>query len=158
MSPWGWKSVPSQGIWRQGPLWLRPFAVTAPWLTLGLLMAMLWALSGTLTVSEGVLFDLPEAEVSDAEPTKLVALVMPMPHDTLVFFDDARYSAGDEVSMAAFGDHLADRLAHSDPKTLLLMADRRVPGGEIMEIAARVRQSGAKRVLVATRRPTPTGE
>ena len=151
MSPWGWQPVRSEGIWRHGPLWFKPFSAAIPWLTVLLLLAMLWLVGGTLTRQEGILFDLPAANASDGEPTSLVALVMPMPHDTLVFFDDARYSMSDGVSSSSFAKHLAERLQKVTPKTLLVLADRRVSSGEIARIAATARSSGAERLLLATR-------
>ena len=72
---------------------------------------------------------------------------MPMPHETLVFFDDGRYTMGDETSAAAFCSHLEDRLSRLDRKTLLVLADRRVATGEIMKIAALARRSGVESVL-----------
>ena len=79
----------------------------------------------------------------------VVALVMSKQRETLVFFDDGRYTLGDEVSAAAFGEHLGDRASKVERKTLLVLADRRVASGELMKLSGIVRRSGINRVLFA---------
>ena len=153
MTPWNWKPERAQGLWRTGPVWLRPFLAAVPWITMLLLVLMFHVVGGTLTSSEGVLFDLPDSSgLEEGEPASLVALVMPMPHETLVFFDDARYTMGDDASAGAFGDHLSDRAAKTDRKSLLILADRRVAMGEIMKISGIAKRSGVSRILFAEKR------
>lgn len=152
MSPWGWTPERSLGIWRHGAVWLRPFAAAVPYLTVGLLVVLLRLVSGTLAASEGVLFDLPDAAPTDAVGESPVALVMPTPRETLVFFDDARYLTGEEASMRALGEQLAERFARREEKTLLVLADRRVAGGELMRLAALAKANGVGRVLFAEKR------
>lgn len=123
-----------------------------PWITVMLLTLMLYMLSGTLTRSEGVLFDLPEAGLGEGETTELVALVMMHGHETLVFFDDARYSTDDGAQLSRLGEQLAERAGKSSRKTLLVMADKRVPIGEAMKLAAIARTSGVEKILFAQRR------
>lgn len=158
MSPWKWTPERTQGIWKYGPAWIKPALVAVPWITVGLLLLMLHMIGGSLTSAEGVLFDLPESGATDLANTSLVALVMPMPRETLVFFDDARYSVGDDLSFSAFGDHLADRADKSERKTLLVLADRRVAGGDLMKIASIARRSGVERVLFAEKKSGGGGE
>jgi biopolymer transport protein ExbD len=153
MTGWGWKPERAQGIWRHGPLWLRPFSVAAPWIALGLLLAMFHFLGGTLTAAEGVLFDLPEGAGAEGAPTPLVALVLPMPHETYLFFDDSRYTLNDPASEEALREHLSRRAARTVGKTLLVMADRRVVCGELTKVAALARQAGVARILFANKRP-----
>ena len=140
------------GIWRHGAGWLRPFVAAAPYVTVGLLLLMLYMVGGTLTAEKGLLFDLPEGEAGEGAQTDLVALVMPLRRETVVFFDDSRYVLGDATSLRSFGEQLADRIAGRESMALLVLADRRVSGGEIMELAAVARQSGAARVLLAVKR------
>lgn len=152
MSPWGWSPERSLGIWRHGAAWLRPVAAAVPYLTVGLLLLLLRLVSGTLAASEGALFDLPDAPPTDAVGEAPVALMMPMPRETIVFFDDTRYLTGDEASMRALGEQLADRFARSRRKELLVLADRRVAGGELMRLAALAKANGVARVLFAEKR------
>lgn len=152
MRPWKWKPERTEGIWHHGAPWLRPFAAAVPWLTVLLLLMMFVIVGGTFTSAKGVLFDLPEGELAEGETTGLVALVMPMPHETLVFFDDARYMLGDSSSVSALTEHLSSQVRRSTRKTLLVLADRRVAGGELMRFAAIARKGGIEKVLFAERK------
>lgn len=149
MIAWGWKSERSEGIWRYGLPAIKPFAVAAPWLSLIILILMFHIISGTLTTAKGVLFDLPDAGISDGETTELVALVMPVRDETFVFFDDSRYVLSEPASYATLASRLSERVSRTDRKTLLVLCDRRVDGGELMKITALAKTSGAERVLFA---------
>lgn len=152
MNAWGWSRGRTQGIWRYGPVWMRPFLAAVPWITVGFCFLLLFLLGGTFTVAKGVLFDLPDsAALAEGEATRMVALVLPQPHETLVFFDDARYRLGDVDSMRRLAEHFQERSAKLDRKTLLVLADRRVAGGELMKLASIARLNGISRILFAER-------
>lgn len=152
MSPWGWSPERTQGIWRYGSLSIRPLVASAPWLTLGLLLLEFYFIGGSLVTAKGVVFDLPDTELGEGEVTGAVALIVPTARERLVFFDDARYVLGDPNSMSAFCEHLSDVIAKADNKHLLVLADRRTPGGELMTFAAVARKSGVEKVLFAEKR------
>ena len=152
MISWGWNPRRTEGIWRHGLPAIRPFVAAAPWLAVMLLLVMFHLLDGELVAAKGVLFDLPDPGVTEGEASGLVALVLPMHHETLVFFDDARYMLSDGASAAAFSRHLAERAARTDRKTMLVLADRRVAGGELMKMVSIARRSGVGRVLFAEKR------
>ena len=159
MSPWGWSPERSLGIWRHGSAWLRPIAAALPYLTVGLLLLHFRFVSGALTTVEGTLFDLPDAAPTDAAPSESpVALMMPMPRETLVFFDDTRYLMGDEASLRALGEQLSERFSRLGKKTLLVLADRRVPCGEMMRLAALAKANGVARILFADKRTGAGGD
>lgn len=149
MISWGWKPERSEGIWRYGLPAVKPFAAAAPWISVLMLLLLFHLIGGTFTTAKGVLFDLPDQGVSDGEPTDLVALVMPLRHETLVFFDDSRYMLSDASSLRTLSERLSERVSRTERKTLLVLADRRVDGGELMEIASLARRSGAEKVLFA---------
>ena len=150
MSAWGWRPERTKGIWRHGAGWLRPIVAAAPYLTVGLLVLMFHMIGGKLTFAKGVLFDLPEdSRQTDGELTDLVALVMPMRHDVVVFFDDARYLLDEATSVKALGDHLSERVRRSEKKSLLVLADRRIAGGDLLKLASLARQNGVERILFA---------
>lgn len=137
--------------------WMRPFSVAVPWITVGVLLLMFQLIGNTLTSAEGVLFDLPDAGLSEGAETKLVALVMPMMsegvrRETLVFFNDARFLLGDESSEQVLAAELAARHAKTGDDVLLVLADRRIPGGELMRLATLAKQSGIARILFAERK------
>lgn len=149
MSPWGWSPERTVDIWRYGPTWLRPFAVAVPYLTVVVLLLQLHFVSGTFMTAKGLLFDLPASDLRDGEVTGLVTLVVPMAHETMLFFDDSRYSLDDPSSVRAFGEHLSVCVARSEEKTLLVLADRRVAGGDLMKLASVARANGVAKILFA---------
>ena len=151
-SAWKWRPASSEGIWHYGPKWLRPFCAAIPFLTVLLSLALVYMIGTSMTLAEGVAFSLPErTEILDAEATPLLALVMPGGRDTLVFFDDARYTLSDETSRELFAERLAERVAKAQQRTLLLLCDRRLAAGELMRLAGHARASGVERILFATK-------
>lgn len=155
MNSWGWRPERTKGIWRHGAGWLRPIVAAAPYLTVGLLLLLFHFVGGTLTASRGLLFDLPaDGAAADGVQTDLVAMVMPMRHDTIVFFDDSRYLLSEASSLTSLGDHLSERTRRDKSTTLLVLADRRVSGGELMSLASLARRSGVRQVLFAERGAT----
>lgn len=148
-SSWNWITPRPAGLSKYGPRWLKPMAFAVPWITVMLLFLMLYIISGTLTTARGVIFELPEGDVLEGSASPLVALVVPSSRDTLVFFDDARYSLRDRESVAALGEHFANRVMKVEDRTLVVMADSRVNGGEMARIATVARASGVRRLLFA---------
>ena len=148
-SKWGWTPAQTQGVWGHGATWLRPVSAAAPYLTVLLLLLMLYVVSGTLASATGLLFDLPGTTSRDGAATELVALILPREHETLAFFDDSRYILGDESSFKAFGESITARAEKSPSKTLLVLADRRVPVEDLMKIADVARRGGVSKVLFA---------
>ena len=49
----------------------------------------------------------------------------------------------------SLGENIAARAEKSPSKTLLVLADRRVPGGDLMKLADVARRSGITRILFA---------
>lgn len=129
-----------------------------PYLTILLLLVLFLFLSDRLATRGGLLFTLPEGLPQDGANTDLVVLIVPMPHETMAFFDDARYLLADESSMRSFSEALAARVGASASKTLLVLADRRVKSGELMAFAEMARQSGVQKLLVSERHAGGTSE
>ena len=152
MSQWGWTPARNLGIWRYGAGWSRPIAAAIPYLTICLLLLMMHMIGGTMTSCRGVLFDLPDGALSDGEASELVALVMPVQHETMIVFDDARYLLGDAASMRSFGEDLSGSVERRTGKSLLILADRRVSTGHLMEIVSAAKRSGVGKVLLAGKR------
>lgn len=149
MSPWGWSPERTQGIWRYGAAWMRPMVAVAPWVTLALIILMFHLIGGTFTLAKGVLFELQPTEYKDGEISKLTAMVIPVSGETLIFFDDARFMLGDPSSVSSLSEHISEQVARTGAKSLLVLADRRVSGGEIMKFSDILRQSGVEKVLFA---------
>ena len=149
MSQWGWTPARNLGVWRYGAGWIRPIAAAIPYLTVGLLLLMMQMIGGTLTAYRGVLFDLPDGEFADGDSQGMVALVMPVQRETMVVFDDVRYLLGDAASMRSFAESLADSTERREGKSLLILADRRVSTGHLMEVVSAAKRSGVSKVLLA---------
>lgn len=152
MSQWGWAPAHKFGIWRYGAGWFRPFAAAVPYLTVALLLLMMYMVGGTLTSYKGVLFDLPDGNFTEGDTSGLVALVMPVQRETMVIFDDVRYLLGDAVSMRSFSENLADDAGRFKGKSLLILADRRVSTGHLMEVVSAAKRGGVHRILLAGKR------
>lgn len=157
-SSWNWITPRPAGLSKYGPRWLKPFAYAVPWITVLLLLQMLYMISGTLTSAKGVFVDLPEGDELDGSASPLVALVFPSSRDTLVFFDDARYTLDDPESVAALGEHFSSRTAKLEDRTLVVMVDRRVTGGELARFASVARAGGIRRLLLANKKKEAADE
>lgn len=162
---WGWRPERPEGIWKHGCLWAKPLTAAAPWISLALLFVVFTLVQGRLAAAPGVVFDLPAPSGGVVATPDLAAIVVPVAHEggaareTLVFFDDARYSLADAASLEAFRDHLAERTvrpADVPPeeavRTLLLLADRRVPSGDLLRLAGLAREAGVDRIQIGERR------
>ena len=152
MSQWGWTPARNLGIWRYGAGWSRPIAAAIPYLTVCLLLIMMHMVGGTMTSCRGVLFDLPDGAQSDGEASELVALVMPVQHETMIVFDDARYLLGDAASLRSFVEDLSGSAERRAGKSLLILADRRVSTGHLMEVVSAAKRSGVGKILLAGKR------
>ena len=101
---WKWRPERTEGIWRHGCAWAKPFTAAAPWISLALLMATFALADGRLTSSPGTVFDLPAPAAREGTEPGLAAIMMPVAREgaagreTIVFFDDARYSLDDDAS------------------------------------------------------------
>lgn len=148
-SSWGWSTGRTSWAAGCGEHWFRPFVASAPWITLGVLILMLFIGGNALTAANGVLFELPEGDADQGARTSLVALVMPTKRETLVFFDDARFVFGDSLSRSTLVSQLTERAAKLGETTLLVLADRRTDAGVLMALATDARRAGMKRILFA---------
>lgn len=152
---WNWLPSRQEGIWRHGCAWTRPLFAAAPWVTLALLLALFALIGDRLPEVPGTVCDLPPPGAGQADAADLAALVLPGGRDgreTLVFFDDARYSLSDAASAASLKERIAARAAGTRSRAFLLLADRRVPSGDVMRLSGFVREAGLSRVQIAERR------
>ena len=152
MSQWGWTPARKLGVWRYGAGWIRPVAAAVPYLTILLLLMMMHMVGGTLTAYKGVLFDLPDGTFPEGDDSGLVALVMPVQRETMVIFDDARYLLGDAASMRSFAENLAESAGRNSGKSLLILSDRRVSTGHLMEVVSAAKRGGVGKILLAGKR------
>lgn len=161
MNAWGWRIGRPSGFRDGGLVWLQPLVTAVPWITVGLLFVLMCRVGDTFTLAKGIAFDLPAANGrAEGAVTPMVALVMPDPKETktLVFFDDARYTLGDWRSERSLDGELARRTNESGEKSILVLADRRVSGGDIMRFAEIAKLAGVKRLLFAEKSSGRSGE
>lgn len=152
MSQWEWTPPRTLGIWRHGAGWLRPVMASVPYVTICLLLMLMYLVSGAQTSLKGVLFDLPDGHFADGERTGLVAMAVVIDREPFVILDDSRFPLGDPASMQSFRDSLVECLERTRDKTLLVLADRRIQTGHLMGLVSVARDSGVSRVLMAGRR------
>lgn len=138
--------------------WFRYLVQAAPWLTLALIVALFMLLQGVLAPVPSLLFDLPEPGTADSAQPGLVALLIPgdvegaETEGTLIYFDDARYALSDQASIDEFSNRLGDRAVETKCGVLTLMADRRVPAGDLMKVMALARSRRLLHVQLAEKR------
>ena len=137
-----------------GP-WAQAVLSLVPWVNMAGLVVLLLAVDKRLLVSPGVVFDLPQAALREGSRAGLTALMIAVERDeaggdeTLVFFDDDRYSTQDPDQMAMLRERIKSRVALGVRRELLLLADKRVPHGEVMRFVNAAREAGVQRVNVA---------
>jgi biopolymer transport protein ExbD len=113
------------------------------------------AVHGQLTVTPGVAFDLPRAPLREGARSSLTALMIVVSRDTsggeetLIFFDDDRYVSQDEEQMAMLSERLRNRMALGRSRELLLLADKRVPHGDVVRFVNVAREAGMRQINVA---------
>lgn len=144
-----------RSIYRFGGTWAQALLSMVPWLNAIVLVVLLLAVNERLVVSPGVMFDLPRATVREGAHAGLTALMIAVERDgpggdeALIFFDDERYFTRDAEQMAVLCERLKNRVALGVRRELLLLADKRVPHGDVMRFVNVARESGVQRVNVA---------
>ncbi len=137
---------------------MKTLSIISAWLSVIILFGMMWLVGGKFTIAKGQLFDLPSFGNDEGAVTDLVAIVFPAARDTLVFFDDSRYSLSDEESLEKFQSHLEEVAKKATNPSLLLLSDKRVTAGELMQITTIAKKSGIEKLLLAERRIEKAGE
>jgi len=128
-----------------------PLAAIAPWISVALAFASVVLVSNSLVRESGTLFSLPAAGPRDMADVSAAALAMPSERGTLVFFDDTRFMLEDPSQAAKLESQIGERLENAAAKTLLVLADRRVPGGDLMRLSEIAGRGGASKILFAGR-------
>lgn len=138
--------------------WFRHLSYAAPWLTFAVVVGMFAFLHGTLSPVPSVLFDLPDSGAADSDRPGLVSLLIPGDMEgadsegTLVYFDDARYVLSDPSSVDEFSARLGGKAVETGTRVLTLLADRRVPCGDLIKVMALAKARGFAHVQVAEKR------
>lgn len=132
---------------------MKTLSGIAPWLSAALLFALILMAADSFTVAEGAAFELPPVRLRDTADIAATAIAMPSQRGTVVFFDDIRYRLDDDAQTEKFVVHMRERLSSSTVKSLLVLADKRTPAGDLMKFAKAAGDAGAGKVLFAGRDP-----
>ncbi len=144
-----------RNVYRFGGVWAQSLLASVPWINVIIIIVLLLAVNQRMVVSPGVVFDLPHAALREGTHAGLTALMIAVARDvpggdeTLIFFDDDRYVAQDADQMVLLSERVKGRVALSANRELLLLADKRVPHGDVMRFVNAMREAGVQRVNVA---------
>ncbi len=146
----------NRGIWKYGPAWARPLCAAAPWLCVCALFFTFVVASVRFARVPGVPFELPAAGDAEAENADAVVVLAAVPgadsaNRTIAFFDDERFSLADAVQKNAVQKRLYRAVREEGMKSLLVMADARIPAQDVMAIAGMARKAGFERILAGAR-------
>ncbi len=151
-----WRAQALRDKYRPTSRIMQTFLASVPWLD-ALLVCALFVYVGTrLTLRPGVVFELPAAPFQEGLHESITAVLLPVGRndqhaETLVFFDDERYRLSDPQQMQRLGAAMRSLLAHTARRELLLLAERRVPHGDVMAAVNLARAAGVQRVNVGVK-------
>ena len=156
-SPFTWSENirKDRSVYRFGGPWIRMVGTIAPWLSAIILIGMLFVVNHRIAITPGVLFDMPPAPFLEGSHSGLTVLMFSVSRETqtgeetLVFFDDERYLMQDADQIAHLADRISESISIGRHQEMLLLADKRVPHGDVMSFVNMARQAGATRINVA---------
>lgn len=152
MTQWQWNNV--RKTHNSGKVLYRSPAASigiCSWLSVVFAMALVIVFGDTLSVAPGIEVELSgySAATGEVKDCNLVALLLHGGGETLVFFDDARYTLNDPKSEAHFAGQLAERSQIADSKTMLVISDKDIAVGDIMHFAGIVCSAGITKLNFA---------
>ena len=152
---WSQEVRESRTVHRFGGALMRTLTTVAPWLSVIIIVAVLFVAHSRIAVTPGVVFDLPPAPFLEGTQAGLTVLMFSVSRETqageetLVFFDDERYLIQDEEQIARLANRISASISIERHDDVLLLADKRVPHGDVMQFVNIARKAGAKRINVA---------
>lgn len=153
----GWSKLVRQHrtVYRFGGVWAQALLSMVPWVDCVIIVFLMLMVNRRIVISPGVVFDLPRAAFREGMYVGMTALMITVARDTpggeetLIFFDDDRYATQDGEQMAVLTERVKSRVALGARNELLLLADKRVPHGDVVRFVNAVREAGVQRVNVA---------
>ena len=125
----------------------------APWINVLLLIVLFALIESRLALQPGVVVDLPRAPFREGLRYGLTAVMIPVPRtnglETLVFFDDDRYMIDTAERREKLAERISQRAALEPRREILLLADRRIPHGDVIAVVNLAREAGVSRVNVS---------
>ncbi len=134
------------------------FLQIVPWINFVVIVALFMSISGRMTLQPGVQFELPQApfhEGMQRGPTVVMINVQRAGGpETLIFFDDVRYQPEVPEQRAQLQAELAQAALRPNGHQVLLLADRHVSHGAVIELVNLIRAAGVQRVNVSVKPET----
>ena len=155
--PWKkWRVASLRNKYRPKSRILQAFLTAVPWIDTLLVCALFVWIGSRITLRPGIVFELPTAPFQEGLYETVTAVLLPVGDatkgtETLVFFDDERYSLADLQQRQRLGEAMRNLLAHTLRRDLLLLADRRVPHGDVMAAVNLARAAGLQRINVGVK-------
>lgn len=144
-----------RSVSRFGGTWVQSILAAVPWINAVVIVVLVVAVNQRMSISPGMVFDLPRGTFREGIHAGLTALMIAVDRDvpgeaeTLIFFDDDRYSSQDPDQIALLSERVKSRIALSARREILLLADKRVPHGDVVRFVNAMREAGVQRVSVA---------
>jgi len=144
-----------RSVFRFGGMWGQAMHLAVPWINAIIIMVALLAVNNRIAITAGVVFELPSAPLHEGSHDGLTVLMFSVSRDiqageeTLVFFDDERFLIQDEEQSARLANRISGSISIERHQDVLLLADKRVPHGDVMQFMNIARKAGAKRINVA---------
>jgi biopolymer transport protein ExbD len=153
---WGrWRSEALRSRFTRSGWGGRALFAAAPWVTVVLLVVMLLVVGDRILLRPGVSFDLPRAPFREGMRYGLTAVLIPVARtngqETMVFFDEEPFDLGVAARQSQLAQRIRDRVALEPRREILLLADRRIPHGDVMTVVNLAREAGVGRVNVSTK-------
>lgn len=139
---------------RFGRSWFQNITSGIPWIDAVIIIMLLLVVNNRLTIVPGMIFELPSAPLRGGTHSGLTAVMIPVVQDvsagseTLIFFDDERFSMKDEDLSERLTSKVRERIQASSSHDLLLLADKKIPHGDVIRFVNIVREAGVNRVNV----------
>lgn len=153
---WGkWRSETLRNRFTRRGWGGQALLAAAPWLNGVLLAILLLAVGDRILVRPGVVFELPHAPFREGLRYGLTAVMIPVPRtngmETVVFFDEERFEMTTQAKQEQLAERIRTRVEHEPRREILLLADRRIPHGDVMTLVNLARDAGVSRVNVSTK-------
>ncbi len=130
------------------------FLQLVPWLTLIVVLALFFSVWHRVLVVPGVRFSLPAGAFVEGSAGSINLILLratqPAPA-TLAFFNDVRFSLTNGTDAVRLRKDIQATLDRGQGGTLLLLADRNVPHGDVMAAVGIAREAGVRDINVAVK-------
>lgn len=130
------------------------FLQVVPWIDIVLVAALAYFACNRTTIQHGKTFELPKATTREGLLENAIPVIMLLTADggdTLVFVGDDRLELDDAGFPFKLKERIRDRMHLTNVHDMLLMADRRIPHGDVIRLVNLARESGISRVSVSVK-------